>query len=114
MNKSMSLQRRGPDNITLEIANVLSSTDWFEFKPLFLVVHANLRARKAAHGGEEILRLRAYEKLQTLVQVGRVEKNGKSYRGVPGRVIEVKEHEAAVHCSELLTAVKGSAPVVLS
>ena len=33
-----------------------------EFKPLFNVVHTSLRARNAASGGEEMLRLRVYEK----------------------------------------------------
>ncbi|MEZ5429785.1 MAG: hypothetical protein R3F31_01100 [Verrucomicrobiales bacterium] len=33
-------------------------------------------------GGEEMLRLRAYEKLQNLVTRGLVEKNGKEYRGM--------------------------------
>jgi hypothetical protein len=33
-------------------------------------------------GGEEMLRLRAYEKLQNLVTRGLVEKDGKEYRGL--------------------------------
>lgn len=32
-------------------------------------------------GGEKMLRLRAYEKLQSLVRAGIVKKNGKEYRG---------------------------------
>ena len=58
---------------------MLSKKASFEFKALFTIVHANLRARNAASGGEEMLRLRAYEKLQNLVQAGIV----KEYRGVP-------------------------------
>ena len=65
-----------------ELAAVLSKKTSFEFKSLFDVVHANLRARNAASGGEEMLRLRAYEKLQNLVQQGIVKKEGKKYRGV--------------------------------
>ena len=61
---------------------MLSKKTSFEFKPLFEIVHANLRARNAASGGEEMLRLRAYEKLQNLVQGGIVKKTGKKYRGV--------------------------------
>lgn len=61
---------------------MLSKKASFEFKPLFEIVHANLRARNAASGGEEMLRLRAYEKLQNLVQGGIVKKTGKKYRGV--------------------------------
>ena len=38
--------------------------------------------RKAASGGEEMLRLCMYEKLQNLVREGRVKKTGKKYKGV--------------------------------
>lgn len=55
----------------------------YEFKALFGIVHAGLRARNAVSGGEEMLRLRAYEKLQDLVRQGRVKKAGKQYKGVP-------------------------------
>lgn len=62
---------------------MLSQKTSFEFKALFTIVHENLRARNAASGGEEMLRLRAYEKLQNLVQAGIVKKTGKEYRGIP-------------------------------
>ena len=55
----------------------------YEFKALFTVVHANLKARNAANGGEEMLRLRAYEKLQNLVTAGVVKKTGREYQGIP-------------------------------
>jgi hypothetical protein len=74
--------RRGPDIVTEELADVLSTGEAFEFKPLFDVVHLNLKSRNAASGGEEMLRLRAYEKLQTLVQRGFVTKTSKLYQGV--------------------------------
>ena len=61
---------------------MLSKKASFEFKALFLIVYANLQARNAASGGEEMLRLRAYEKLQNLVQQGIVKKSGKEYTGV--------------------------------
>jgi hypothetical protein len=84
MNKSYgSFSRRGPDIVTEELVAVLSGETTFEFKPLFEVLHANLRARNSANGGEEMLRLRAYEKLQNLVSLGKVKKSGKKYRGVP-------------------------------
>lgn len=58
----------------------------YEFKPLFELIFANLRARNAASGGEEMLRLRAYEKLQSLVDRGAVKKTVtgvvKKYKGV--------------------------------
>jgi hypothetical protein len=80
--KFSAFYRRGPDNITEELVTTLSSSKSYEFKPLFSVIYAALRARKAASGGEEMLRLRTYEKLQNLVQSGRVKKTGKKYKGV--------------------------------
>jgi len=77
-----AFSRRGPDIVTEELAAVLSKSGSFEFKPLFEVLHTNLRARNAASGGEEMLRLRAYEKLQALVHQGIVTKTDKKYKGV--------------------------------
>jgi hypothetical protein len=82
MQKTYGFSRRGPDFVTEELVAVLSKKATFEFKPLFEIVHANLRARNAASGGEEMLRLRAYEKLQNLVQRGMVKKTGKKYKGL--------------------------------
>ena len=62
---------------------MLSRRTSFEFKQLFEILHENLRARNAASGGEEMLRLRAYEKLQNLVARGMVKKTGKKYKGLP-------------------------------
>ena len=64
-----------------ELVFVLSQKTSYEFKQLFEVVHDNLRRRNAANGGEEMLRLRAYEKLQNLVFRGAVKKSGKFYTG---------------------------------
>jgi hypothetical protein len=80
--KKNAFSRRVPDLVTEELVSVLSSKSSFEFKQLFEVVHENLRARNAASGGEEMLRLRAYEKLQNLVARGLVKKNGKKYKGL--------------------------------
>jgi len=82
MNSPSSFSRRGPDRVAEELATVLSSTAIFEFQSLFTVVHANLKARNAVSGGEEMLRLRIYEKLQNLVQAGIVKKAGKEYSGI--------------------------------
>jgi hypothetical protein len=106
MKKRTRLQRRGPDIVTEELASVLSAEAWFEFKPLFLVVHANLRARRAGNCGEEMLRLRVYEKLQNLVRLGGVEKSGKTYRGIPSGLAALSKHLAAEHCRHLMTAIR--------
>jgi hypothetical protein len=74
--------RRVPDHVTDELVNVLADKATFGFNDLFEVVYENLKARNAVSGGEEMLRLRAYEKLQNLVTRGLVEKNGKEYRGL--------------------------------
>jgi len=82
MKSTYGFSRRGPDRVAEELAAVLSKKASFEFKALFLIVHANLQSQNAANGGEEMLRLRAYEKLQNLVQAGVVKKTGKEYTGV--------------------------------
>ncbi|MEZ5299290.1 MAG: hypothetical protein R3F11_01265 [Verrucomicrobiales bacterium] len=75
--------RRIPDHVTDELVNVLSNDrSIFEFNDLFKRVYENLKKRNAVSGGEEMLRLRAYEKLQNLVSRGLVEKKGKTYRGL--------------------------------
>lgn len=81
--KKTAFSRRLPDLVTEELAAVLSSRSSYEFKELFDIVHLNLRNRNAASGGEEMLRLRAYEKLQNLVARGMVKKEMKKYKGVP-------------------------------
>ena len=85
-----SFTRRAPDNITEELVALLSSRISYEFKPLFDIILASLRERNAASGGEEMLRLRCYEKLQSLVSQGAVDRkvNGtvKKYKGVPARL----------------------------
>src|ERR1700694_1536684 len=92
MSKSLSasFSRRMPDNVTEELVAVLSCRGTFEFKPLFDIILLNLRERNAASGGEEMLRLRAYEKPQGLVSQGAVNRtvNGitKKYKGVAARL----------------------------
>src|SRR5215212_2030684 len=89
-----SFRRRAPDNLTEELVDVLSSKTAFEFKPLFEILMVKLRERNAASGGEEMLRLRAYEKLQSLVGQGAVNRtvNGitKKYKGVGPRLLVLK------------------------
>ncbi len=101
MNQNSSgFSRRGPDIITEELVAVLLEKNAFEFKALFTVIHTNLRARNAASGGEEMLRLRAYEKLQALVGAGVVKKTGKSYKGENTALhafnVRMKEFRASV------------------
>src|SRR5437773_9548052 len=88
-----SFSRRMPDNITEELVAVLSSKASFEFKPLFEIILLKLRERNAASGGEEMLRLRVYEKLQGLVNQGTVTRTvkgvTKKYKGVSARMTTI-------------------------
>ena len=80
--KRTRFSRRLPDHVTDELCVVLAEDKIFGFNDLFERVFENLKLRNAVSGGEEMLRLRAYEKLQNLVTRGLVEKNGKEYRGL--------------------------------
>ena len=118
MKSSYGFSRRGPDRVAEELAAVLSKKASFEFKALFSIVHENLRSRNAAGGGEEMLRLRAYEKLQNLVQAGIVKKTGKEYRGVSAALATFLETTAELnakfaagnHSRPPATAVETPAP----
>jgi hypothetical protein len=100
---AISFTRRGPDNITEELIAVLSSRDSFEFKPLFEIILLNLRERNAASGGEEMLRLRAYEKLQGLVSRGAVNRTitgaTKKYKGVATRMVVLRAEMKALRAA---------------
>jgi hypothetical protein len=83
--------RRSPDALMEELVAALLGSEAFEFKALFLVIYAALQARNAATGGEEMLRLRAYDKLQTLVRQGCATKEGKQYQGVHKNLLAFSE-----------------------
>src|SRR5213593_2149241 len=97
---AISFTRRAPDNITEELIAVLSSKASFEVKPLFEIILLNLRERNAASGGEEMLRLRAYEKLQSLVNRGAVKRTvtgiTKKYKGVATRMVVLRAEMKAL------------------
>lgn len=82
--KRTRFTRRVPDHVTDELVAVLKDHETYHFNDLFEKVYQNLKKRNAVSGGEEMLRLRAYEKLQNLVSAGKVHKEGKTYRGLPG------------------------------
>jgi len=83
MQRKSACSRRLPDLVTAELVSVLSKKGGsFDLMQLFDVVHERLQKRNAASGGEEMLRLRAYEKLQHLVSRNMVKKNGKKYKGL--------------------------------
>src|SRR6187455_1704416 len=81
--KRTRFSRRLPDHVTDELVAALTKKKIYEFNSLFEAVYENLKLRNAVSGGEEMLRLRAYEKLQNLVSRGMVKKDGKKYKGIP-------------------------------
>jgi hypothetical protein len=92
-----SFSHRKLDLVSEELIAVLfSKASSFEFNQLFNIVHGNLRMRpeRSVHGGETMLRLRAYEKLQILVKKGAVKKTitvaGKCYQGIPDQLFAIK------------------------
>jgi hypothetical protein len=99
----ISFTRRAPDIITEELVAVLSSKASFEFKPLFDIILLNLRERNLASGGEEMLRLRVYEKLQGLVGQGAVNRTvagiTKKYKGVPPRIVVLRAQMKALRAA---------------
>jgi len=92
--RGLTFVRRAPDNATEELLGVLSSKASYEFKALFEIIFRNLRERNAASGGEDMLRLRVYEKLQSLVSQGAVTRTAtgviKKYKGVAARLLVLK------------------------
>jgi hypothetical protein len=73
---------------------------------LFEIILINMRERNAASGGEEMLRLRAYEKLQGLVNQGAVNRTvtggTKKYKGVGARLVVLRAEMKALRaaCNE--------------
>src|SRR5438270_4725905 len=100
---AFSFTRRAPDCITEELIAVLSSKASFEFKPLLETMLLNLRERNAASGGEEMLSLRAYEKLQGLVNQGGVNRTvtgtTKKYKGVATRMVVLRAEMKAMRAA---------------
>ena len=98
--KRARFARRMPDHVTDELVKVLvEQTEFIGFNGLFRLVYRNLKERNAVSGGEEMLRLRAYEKLQQLCRSGHAEKEARtrSYRGLPTikKLADIREAEIA-------------------
>jgi hypothetical protein len=74
--------RRVPDHVTDELILALSEPTTYGFNDLFQVIYAKLKLKNAVSGGEEMLRLRAYEKLHDLVARGMVKKEARKFRGL--------------------------------
>ncbi len=109
MTKRKTFLHYRPDLVSEELLAALSSKRSFEFNELFLEVYAKLQARNATSGGEEMLRLRLYEKLQTLVGQGVAKKTAKKYQGVPAAV---RERTADLNAAKIKAAERKASSVL--
>jgi hypothetical protein len=102
MMKRKTYLRHRPDLVSEELVATLLEKNSYEFSDLFQAIYVKLRARNATSGGEEMLRLRVYEKLQTLVSQGLVKKDGKVYSAVKAALrVRSTEMGAAKAAAEL-------------
>jgi hypothetical protein len=86
MNKQSSQIRRRKDYASEELVAALLARPTYTFGDVFQVVNERLKARKVSSVGEEMLRLRVYERLQTFVSQGLVKKAGQEYTAVRSAV----------------------------
>jgi hypothetical protein len=97
-----TFSRRLVDHLTDELVIVLGDGGAYEFRALFAKVYEGMKLKKTATGGEEMLRLRTYEKLLLLAKRGRVLKSGKNFTALAGLQEESSTHKQA--CVELAAA----------
>jgi hypothetical protein len=95
MTKRKQYVRHTQDFVSEELVAALLENDSYDFSELFAAVYEKLKARNAAGGGKEMLRLRLYEKLQILVAQGLVKKAEKRYSAVR-RALRARLAEMAV------------------
>ncbi len=75
--------RKTPDLVTDELILILHEAGMLEFNDIFQRTVVVMKAKHMSLGGEEILRLRIYEKLQNLVSAGGLMKKGREYTALP-------------------------------
>ena len=79
--------RKTPDLVTDELILILHEAGMLEFNDIFQRTVVVMKAKHMSLGGEEILRLRIYEKLQNLVSAGGLK--GREYTALP-KLISLK------------------------
>lgn len=87
----LTSSRRVPDLLMEELVAALLCSKTIEFKSLFSLIHTALKEKKVSGGGEEMLRLRTYDKLQSLVRDGNVTKVQGRYKGIRKQLLLVAE-----------------------
>lgn len=90
-NRNARHSKRVTDIVRQEVIDVLLCAEIIEFNSIFLQVSTNMKQKNYSTGGEEILRLRIYEKLQALVSEGGIRKKGKEYEKYP-KLQEIKDN----------------------
>lgn len=92
-NRNARGSKRVTDIVRQEVIDVLLGAGIIEFNEIFLKVSESMKEKNYSTGGEEILRLRIYEKLQALVSEGGVRKKGKEYEEYP-KLKEIKDNNS--------------------
>jgi hypothetical protein len=108
MIKRTTFLRHKPDIVAEALVEALVEDVSYDFNEIFVLVHEKLRERKFG-GGEEMLRLRLYEKLQILVRQGIVNRTGKKYQAVAEKL---KTRRKEVAAEKLAAASKTQAPIL--
>ena len=75
--------RKAPDLVTDELIVILHEAGMLEFNEIFQRTVVVMKEKHMSLGGEEILRLRIYEKLQNLVSSGGLVKKSREYTAQP-------------------------------
>lgn len=92
MNRNARHSKRVTDIVRQEVIEVLLEAEGIiEFNNIFLKACESMKEKNYSTGGEEILRLRIYEKLQTLIAEGGVKKRGKEYEPLLPKLQEIKD-----------------------
>lgn len=86
--------RKAPDLVTNELIVILHQAGMLEFNDIFQRTVIVMKEKHMSLGGEEILRLRIYEKLQSLVSSGGLIKKGREYTAQP-KLVSLKSEEPA-------------------
>ena len=83
------------DAMSEEIVAALLAQPSLAFDDLFRAVHEGLRARQAANGGEDTLRLRLHVKMQDFAKQGIVQKTGRIYLAREAALRQCSTEQAA-------------------
>lgn len=84
------------DLLTESLLHHMAAMKTAAWAELYDAVYADLKFRNAISGGVEMFRLRSYEKLQKLVNDGKIARDGKLYTAVTCKtpnIVQVQEED---------------------